>query len=77
MPHFTAFAFFAAPTHDIAPVMVCVVDTGTPSEDAVKREIALAVSAANPSRGVSFTIFDPMVFTILHHPVRVPRAMAT
>lgn len=74
--HFTAFAFLAAPTPEIAPVIVWVVDTGTPRDEAVKSEIALAVSAANPSIGVSFTIFEPIVFTILHPPVRVPRAIA-
>jgi hypothetical protein len=76
IPHLTARAFFAAPTQDIAQVIVCVVDTGTQSEDAVKSVIALAVSAANPSIGESFTIFDPIVFTILHPPVIVPAAIA-
>mgnify|MGYP005608187327 FL=1 len=76
IPHFTDRAFLAAHTPDMAPVIVCVVLTGTPSEDAVKRLMALAVSAANPSMGRSFTIFDPIVFTILHHPVSVPAAIA-
>lgn len=76
MPHFTAFAFFADHTQEIAPVMVWVVDTGTPNDDAVKSDIALAVSAANPSIGRSFTIPEPIVFTILHPPVRVPAEMA-
>ena len=76
IPHLTAFAFFAAHTHEIAPVIVCVVETGTPNDEAVKRDIALAVSAANPSIGRSFTIFDPIVFTILHPPVSVPREIA-
>lgn len=76
IPHFTARAFFALPTHEIAPVIVCVVDTGTPSDDAVKSAIALAVSAANPSMGRSFTILEPIVFTILHPPVSVPSDMA-
>jgi hypothetical protein len=74
--HFTARAFLAAHTPDIAPVMVWVVLTGTPREEAVKSVIALAVSAANPSIGLSFTIFDPMVLTILHPPVIVQSAMA-
>ncbi len=77
IPHFTARAFLAAPTPEIAPVIVCVVETGTQSAVAEKRVIALAVSAANPSIGVSFTIFDPIVFTILQPPVIVPSAMAT
>lgn len=76
MPHLTARAFLAAPTPEIAPVIVCVVDTGTQSAVAENSVIALAVSAANPSIGVSFTIFDPMVFTILHPQVIVPRAIA-
>lgn len=77
IPHLTARAFFAAQTPDIAQVIVWVVETGTQSEDAVKRVMALAVSAANPSIGVSFTIFDPIVFTILHPQVMVPKAIAT
>ena len=76
IPHFTAFAFFAVPTHEIAPVMVWVVETGTQSAVAEKRVIALAVSAAKPSIGVSFTIFDPIVFTIRQPQVIVPSAIA-
>jgi hypothetical protein len=60
----------------MAPVIVWVVDTGTPRAVAEKSVIALAVSAAKPSIGVSFTIFEPMVLTILHPQVIVPRAMA-
>lgn len=38
--------------------------------------MALAVSAANPSIGRSFTIPDPMVFTILHPQLNVHAAIA-
>ena len=76
IPQLTARAFFAEPTHDIAPVIVCVVLTGTQSDDATKRLTALAVSAQKPSIGRSFTILLPMVFTIFHPPVSVPALMA-
>lgn len=66
----------AAPTQEIAPVITCVVLTGTQKCDAVKRLIALAVLEAKPSIGVSFTIFDPIVFIILHPPVKVPIEIA-
>lgn len=47
-PQRTADAFCAAPTPTIAPVMVCVVDTGTPSAEAKNSVSAPPVSAQNP-----------------------------
>ena len=76
IPQFTARAFFADPTQEIAPVIVWVVLTGTQRDEARKRLPALAVSAQNPSIGRSFTILLPMVFTIRHPPVRVHAAIA-
>jgi len=55
----TADNRFADPTPDIAPVMTCVVDTGTPIEVAIKILAAAAVSAQKPSTGVSLVIFAP------------------
>ena len=52
-PHRTADSRRVEPTPMIAPVMVWVVLTGTPSAVAVKSEIAPAVSAAKPPTGCS------------------------
>ena len=72
-PHFTADARFIEPTPIIAPVIVCVVDTGTPIDDDTKRLIAAEVSAQKPSIGFNFATFCPIVFTILQPPNMVPR----
>ena len=74
--HRTARTFFAAPTPIIDPVMVCVVDTGTPSQVATKSVIEPPVSAQNPCIGVSRVIFEPIVRTMRHPPAKVPKAMA-
>src|SRR6267378_767717 len=66
----------AAPTPTIAPVMVCVVETRTPSQVAMNSVAAPPVSAQNPCIGVSFVIRNPMVRTIRQPPVRVPNAIA-
>ena len=47
----TARMFRTDPTPTIAPVMTCVVDTGIPILEDVKRVIAPAVSAAKPPKG--------------------------
>ena len=60
----------------IAPVIVCVVLTGTPRCVAVKSEIAPAVSAANPPTGCSLVIFDPIVWMMRQPPDSVPSAIA-
>jgi hypothetical protein len=74
--HFTADTFFTAHTQDIDHVMMWVVLTGTHRKVARKILMALADSAQNQSMGLSFTIFCHIVFTILHHHIRVHIAMA-
>ena len=49
------------PTPTMAPVMVCVVETGIPACAAKKRVMAPAVSAQKPPTGLSFVILEPMV----------------
>ena len=53
-PQRTADSRRIEPTPMIAPVIVCVVLTGTPRCVAVNSEIAPAVSAANPPTGCRF-----------------------
>jgi len=53
--------------------MVWVVLTGTPSDVAISTVIPPAVSAQNPPNGLSFVIRDPIVFTIRHPPIAVPK----
>src|SRR3954447_25565230 len=72
----TADTLRAAPTPTIAPVMVCVVDTGTPSQVAPNSVMAPAVSAQQPCIGVSRVILEPMVCTIRQPPSSVPSAIA-
>src|SRR3546814_15404580 len=74
--HRTADSRRDAPTPMIAPVIVCVVDTGTPSQVAPNSVIAPPVSAQKPCAGVSRVIFDPIVWTIRHPPASVPSAIA-
>src|SRR3569623_597019 len=76
IPHRTADIFFAEPTPTIAPVMVCVVDTGMPSADAMNKVIAPPVSAQNPPTGLSLVIFWPMVLTMRHPPTSETRLVA-
>jgi len=57
MPHFTALNRFVAPTPMMDEQIMCVVLTGIPPTDAPRMVIVPAVSAANPSTGVSFVIF--------------------
>ena len=76
MPQRTADSRRVEPTPMIAPVMVCVVLTGTPSAVAVKSEIAPAVSAAKPPTGCSRVIFDPIVWMMRQPPDSVPSAIA-
>ena len=59
----------------MAPVMVWVVDTGTPRKVAMNRVAAPPVSAQKPCIGVSFVIRRPMVRTIRQPPIRVPNAI--
>src|SRR5258705_7317740 len=60
----------------MAPVMVWVVETGTPSKVAMNRVAAPPVSAQNPCIGVSLVIRRPMVRTIRQPPIRVPSPIA-
>src|SRR4051812_48051 len=60
----------------MAPVMVCVVDTGTPRKVAANSVAAPPVSAQNPCIGVNLVIRKPMVRTILQPPINVPSAIA-
>ena len=75
-PHRTADSRLIDPTPMIAPVIVCVVLTGTPRWVAVKSEIAPAVSAAKPPTGCSLVIYDPMVWMMRQPPESVPSAIA-
>src|SRR3546814_12568644 len=70
--HRTADSRRDAPTPMIAPVIVCVVDTGPPSQVAPNSVIAPPVSAQKPCAGVSRVIFDPLVWTIRHPPATTP-----
>lgn len=54
IPQRTALALCVEPTPTIAPVIVCVVETGIPNAVAVKSVIAPPVSAQNPPTGLSF-----------------------
>src|SRR5437763_3180822 len=60
----------------MAPVMVWVVETGTPRKVAMNRVAPPPVSAQNPCIGVSLVIRNPMVRTILQPPITVPSAIA-
>src|SRR5512141_528187 len=75
-PHRTADNRDAAPTPTMAPVMVCVVLTGTPRAEARKIAPAPPVSAQKPPKGRSLVIRVPIVFTIRQPPSAVPSAMA-
>ena len=57
----TADTRLAAPTPMMAPVMVWVVDTGTPKYVAMNHVIAPPVSAQKPCCGVRRVIFEPSV----------------
>src|SRR6202012_4029888 len=72
----TAEARRAAPTPTMAPVMVWVVETGTPSQVAMNSVAAPPVSAQNPCIGVSLVMRSPMVRTMRQPPISVPSAIA-
>src|SRR4029453_1670925 len=75
-PQRTADSRRAAPTPTMAPVMVWVVDTGMPAAGVANRASAPDDSAATPPTGWRRVILEPIVFTIRHPPVSVPRAIA-
>src|SRR6266478_10195587 len=59
--HLTAERRVVDPTPAIAPVIVCVVDTGIPAAVAPNKVIAPAVSAQKPPTGRNLVIFEPIV----------------
>src|SRR5512137_2986426 len=75
-PQRTADTLLTAPTPTIAPVIVCVVDTGMPSPVARNSVIAPPVSAQKPPTGFSLVIFCPIVLTMRQPPNSVPSAIA-
>src|SRR5437773_1259456 len=75
-PQRTADNLLVAPTPTMEPVIVCVVLTGIFRFSVTNKVIAPAVSAATPSKGVTFVILVPMVLIILQPPLIVPNAMA-
>jgi hypothetical protein len=75
-PQRTADALRTDPTPKMAPVMVWVVDTGTPSAVARNKVIAPPVSAQKPPTGLSLVMRWPMVLTMRQPPNSVPRPMA-
>ena len=75
-PQRTADALRTEPTPKMAPVMVCVVDTGTPIHVARNKVMAPPVSAQNPPTGLSLVMRWPMVLTMRQPPKSVPRPMA-
>ncbi|MNY70424.1 hypothetical protein D3C86_2085530 [compost metagenome] len=72
-PQRTALKRLVAPTPIMEPVIVCVVETGIPRLDTVNKVKAPAVSAQTPSSGVTLVIFVPIVLTIFHPPIMVPK----
>ena len=60
----------------IEPVIVCVVDTGMPSQVAANSVAEPPASAQKPCIGVSRVMFEPMVFTMRQPPISVPSAIA-
>lgn len=65
------------PVPAMAPVTVCVVDTGTPNSVAARIIAAALVSAVHPRKLFNFVILLPMVWTIRHPPARVPKLMTS
>src|SRR5438132_9875760 len=76
IPHLTADNRRVAPTPTIAPVIVCVVDTGVPVKVTYASVSAAPVSAQNPPTGFNFVILDPIVCTMRQPPESVPSAIA-
>src|SRR6266852_4079280 len=70
--HLTADRRVVDPTPAIAPVIVCVVDTGIPKSVAPNKVKAPAVSAQKPPTGRSLVIFEPIVWTMRQPPDSVP-----
>src|SRR5512143_1652258 len=75
-PQRTAENFRTDPVPTMAPVMVWVVDTGTPRCVARNNEAAPLVSAQKPPVGANFVMRMPIVRTIRQPPVMVPKPIA-
>src|SRR5205085_5417320 len=75
-PHLTAESRRVAPTPTIAPVIVCVVETGTPVRVTYASVRAAPVSAQKPPTGLSFVMRVPIVRTMRQPPESVPNPMA-
>src|SRR5690606_12703914 len=73
--HLIALRRLAVPTPMIAVEMLCVVDTGMPSDDAARITEAALVSAAKPWIGCSLTSLWPRVLMIRQPPAAVPAAI--
>ena len=72
-PQRTAESFCTEPTPTIAPVMVCVVDTGTPRPVARNKVAAPLAEALKPLTGRSLVMRCHMVLTMRQPPNNVPR----
>ena len=72
----TADMRLAEPTPTMAPVMVWVVLTGMPSNEAKNSVAAAALSAHTPPIGCSRVSLVPIVRTIRQPPNIVPSAIA-
>lgn len=75
-PQRTAETRLDNPTPTIAPVIVCVVDTGMPREVAINKAIAPEVCAQKPPEGRMRVMPIPIVRTIRQPPNNVPHAIA-
>src|SRR5476651_2690636 len=75
-PQRTADNLCTAPTPTIAPVIVCVVDTGTPRLVAITSVAAPLAEAQKPLTGFNFVIRMPMVLTMRQPPNSVPSPIA-
>src|SRR5205809_7722183 len=75
-PHRTAERRCAAPTPEIAPVIVWVVLTGMPKCDATNSVMAPLVSAQKPPNGRSLVRRWPIVLTMRQPPDMVPSPIA-
>src|SRR5690606_37829615 len=75
--HLMAFSRLAVPTPMIADEMLCVVDTGIPSDDAARITEAALVSAAKPWIGCSLTSLWPSVLMMRQPPAAVPAAITS
>ena len=76
-PQRTGRLLARAPTPIMQPVMVCVVDTGMPSQVAANSVIEPPVSAQKPCMGVRRVIFDAHRFYDAPAADSVPSAIAS